>query len=89
MPDKLPDQFSELCTRLAGSVAEKIQESAMELPRNERKRIEAMLENDLPTIVFNSLQKSPTMMTESGLKYLEDHFDKFVEMYVNQLQGKD
>lgn len=86
---EVANQFSELCAKLAGSVSEKIQESSMNLPRNERRRIEAMLENDLPNIVFNSLRKTASLQNEAGLKYLEDHHDKFVQMFVHQLLGKN
>jgi hypothetical protein len=88
MSIELANQFTELCAKLAGRVAEVVQESAMGLPRNERKRIERMLEDDLPNIVFNSMRKTVSLQNETGLKHLTDNFDTFVQMYVNQILGR-
>lgn len=84
----LSSQFEELAVKLASRVAEMIQESSMTLESVERKRIESMLENELPTIVFNSLMKSGSMKTQEGLKYLDDNFEKFALMYYKKILGK-
>jgi hypothetical protein len=89
MSVELANQFTEICTRLAGSVAERVQESTMGLSRNERRRIEKMLEDDLPNIVFNSMRKTVSLQNQEGLDYVQNNFERLVEMYVRKIMGKD
>jgi uncharacterized protein YigA (DUF484 family) len=82
------DQLAGLAVRIAGSVAEKIQERAMQMSREERRKIEEMLEHSLADIVVNAISNTPTFKTTAGLKYAEENFNNIVDMYVQKLTGK-
>lgn len=68
-------------------VAEKLSYASINLDRNERRRINDMIENDLPTVVTNSIAKSPSLNTADGVKYMETHLDEWSNDWTKKFLG--
>ena len=66
------EQLAELAVKLSGMVAERLAYATKDLSPNERAKILNTLEESLPVIIANSITKSPSLHTPSGVKYFEE-----------------
>jgi hypothetical protein len=81
-------QLSELAVRLTGMVAERLAWAARDSDPSDRKRILDMIEGSLPTIITNSIAKSPSLHTASGIEYFEQNLENYAETYAKKFVGQ-
>lgn len=81
-------QLEDYAARLSADVAEQLYNSIKHADPSTKKKLEEMIENDLPKIVVGSFQKSPSLRTPKGMEYLQQNYNKMVDNYTNMILGK-
>lgn len=82
-------QLADLTAKLTGMVAERIAYASKDMAPNERGRILDMIEGQLPSVIANTIAKSPSLHSDSGVKYLEEHLEDWAESWTRKFLGKD
>lgn len=89
MGGEFNQQLSDLTARLCGMVAERVASATRHLDRNTRRQIDDMLENDLPTVVTNTIAKTASLHSAEGVQYMEAHLDDWADDWAKKLIGRD
>jgi len=87
-PGDFNRQLGELATTLAVMVAERLAYWSKDIDPNERRRILDMIEGQLPDIISNSIAKSPSLHSPSGVHYFEENLESFADAYAKKFIGK-
>ena len=87
-PGDFNTQLSDLTIRLSGMVAERLAWWSRDIEPGERKRIMDMIEGQLPSIIANSIAKSPSLHSSSGVAYLEQSLEEYADAYAKKFAGK-
>ena len=87
-PSDFNFQLSELTSKLAGMVAERLSYWSKNLEPNERRRIIEMVENQLPTVIANSVAKSASLHSAGGVEYFEQNLENMADAYAKKFVGK-
>lgn len=87
-PSDFNTQLSDLAVKLAGMVAERLAWASRDMEPGERHRILEMIEGQLPDIISNSLAKSATLHSATGVDYFEENIDSFADAYTKKFLGK-
>lgn len=87
-PGDFNAQLSDLATRLAGMVAERLAWWSRDMNPPERQRILNMIEGQLPDIIANTIAKSPTLHSAQGVEYFEQNLEGFADTYAKKFVGK-
>lgn len=82
-------QLTDLTAKLTGLVAERLAYWTKDMPPNERRRILDMIEGDLPTVVTNTIAKTPSLHSDSGVKYLEENLENWADVWAKRFISKD
>lgn len=77
----LVTQLSELAVELTSKVAELLAYAAKDLPPEHREKIYTMLEDDLPTVVINTLMKTDVLHTKKGIDHLKENLDTYAHQF--------
>ena len=59
------------------------------MPPQERQKIIDMIEDKLPTVVTNSIEKTASLHSAQGVAYLEEHLEEWAESWARKFIGKD
>lgn len=87
-PSDFNQQLSELSVKLAGMVAERLAWAARDKDPSDRHKIMEMIEGNLPTIIANSIAKSPSLHSSSGVAYFEENLENFADAYAKKFVGQ-
>ena len=82
-------QLVELTAKLCSEVAEKLAHWSRDMEPNERQRILRMIEEDLPTVVTNTVGKSAMLHSDAGIKYLSENLESWSTSFARKFIGKD
>jgi hypothetical protein len=82
-------QLGELAAQLAGMVAERLSYWSKDMPASERHRILEMIEGQLPSIIANSIAKSPSLHSAAGVDYFQKNLNNYADAYAKKFIGKD
>lgn len=82
------NQLIDLAVKLSGMVAERLAWASRDMEPNARKRILDMIEGQLPTIIANSIAKTPSLHTASGVEYFEKNLESYAEAYAKKFVGQ-
>jgi hypothetical protein len=74
-------QLTELAVEITIKVAEMLAYAAKNMVPSEREKIHAMLEENLPTVVTNTIFKTTQLHSQQGV----DHLRKNLENYAHQI----
>jgi dTDP-4-dehydrorhamnose reductase len=88
-PGEFNGQLAELTAQLTGMVAERLAAWSKDMDPGERHRILEMIEGQLPDIVINTIAKSPSLHSASGVKYLEENLENWADSWAKRFIGKD
>ena len=88
-PGEFNAQLAELTAKLAGMVAERLAACSKDMDPSERHRILEMIEGQLPDVVINTIAKSPSLHSASGVKYLEENLENWADSWAKRFIGKD
>jgi hypothetical protein len=81
------DQLTELTVRLCGMVAERISYATEKLDPNERRRINHMIEDDLPTVITQTIAKTPSLHSSQGVQYMEKNLNSWADEWTRKFLG--
>jgi hypothetical protein len=87
-PTDFRNQLIELTARLSSNVAEKLAFWSKDMEPRERMRIMDMIEGQLPTVIFNTIQKTPSLHNSEGVAYLERNLDEWSDHFAKKFIGK-
>lgn len=76
----LQTQLTEIAVELTGKVAEMLAYAARDMEPSKREKIYEMLEENLPTVVTNTLFSTRNLHSPKGI----DHLRQNMEYYANQ-----
>ena len=86
----LQTQLEELAVRLTSQVAELLAVAAKTLDDGEkRQKILAMIESDLPTVIVNTLYKTPSLHSPGGIDHLRANLDEYSEQFSRMFLRND
>lgn len=89
LPGEFNTQLAELTVRLSAMVAEKLAYVSRDIDPRQRQQIMDMIENKLPTVIANTIAKTPSLHSDSGVKYLEENIDSWADEWANKFLGRD
>ena len=81
-------QLAELAVKLSGMVAERLAWWRKDVDPSDRRRVLEMIEGQLPDIIANSIAKTPSLHTASGVDYFEENLESFADAYAKKFIGK-
>lgn len=82
-------QLSDLTVQLSSMVAERLAHWSRDLEPNQRRQILNMVESNLPTVIANTIAKTPSLHSASGVQYLEEHLEEWADTWAKKFIGKD
>lgn len=81
-------QLSDLAIKLTGMVAERLAYASRNSDPSDRRRILDMIENKLPTIITNSIAKTPSLHNAGGVEYFEQNLEEYADTYSKKFAGQ-
>ena len=87
-PGDFNTQLGELTAQLAGLVAERLAYWSKDIDPNKRRKIMEMIEGQLPDIIANTVAKSPTLHSATGVEYFEKNLESMADAYAQKFIGK-
>ena len=88
-PGDFQKQLGDLTVQLCAMVAERLAMWSREMPPGERQKVLGMIEEQLPTVVANTIAKTPSLHSASGVQYLEEHLEDWADTWAKKFIGKD
>lgn len=87
-PADFNSQLIDLTVKLSGMVAERLAYWSRDMNPSERRRILDMIEGQLPTIIANTISKSPSLHNAGGVAYFEENLEQYADAYAKKFIGK-
>ena len=88
-PGEFKSQLEELTVQLCGMVSEKLYMATRDMEPVERSRIIYMIEDQLPTVITNSIAKTPSLHSSSGVDYLSQNLETWADSFSRKFLSKD
>lgn len=88
-PGDFNNQLSDLTAQLSTMVAERLAHWSRDIEPRQRQQILDMVENNLPTVIANTIAKTPSLHSASGVQYLEEHLEEWADTWAKKFIGKD
>jgi len=88
-PGDFNSQLAELSARLSVAVAERLAMWSKDMDYNERQRVLRMIEENLPVVISNTIAKTASLHSASGVKYLEEHLDEWADSWAKRFISAD
>lgn len=86
-PGDFKPQLEDLTTRLSAMVAERLAYWSKDIDPSNRKQILDMIENNLPVVISNTIAKTPSLHSPSGVQYLEEHLEDWADTWAKKFIG--
>ena len=88
-PADYQTQLADLTVKLTGMVAERLAYATREMSPSDRTNILNMIEGQLPTVIANTIAKTPSLHSASGVKYLEENLENWADSWTKKFIGKE
>lgn len=89
-PGDFNTQLSDLTVKLTGMVAERLAYWTKDMESAEqRRKVLDMIESQLPTVISNAVAKSPSLHSETGVRYFEENLDNWADTWAKKFIGRD
>lgn len=88
-PGDYKEQLTDLTARLSVMVAERLSYWSKDIDPSQRKKILDMVENNLPTVISNTIAKTPSLHSSAGVQYLEEHLEDWADTWAKKFTGRD
>lgn len=88
-PGDYKPQLAALTEQLCVMVAERLAYWSRDMNPSERNKVLNMIEEQLPTVVTNTIAKTPSLHSSSGVEYLEQHLEDWADTWAKKFIGKD
>lgn len=82
-------QLQELAVELATRTADLLATAAKTLPEPQRAKVYEMIEGDLPTVIVNTLGKTPSLHSPGGIDHLRANLDEYSEQFARSFLRND
>jgi hypothetical protein len=86
MSTNIGTQLEELAVGIVSRVSEMLYVASKDLEPSKREKIVEMIENQLPTVVVNTLFRTTALHTPKGIDHLreniEDYSHQFCQMFI-------
>lgn len=86
MSTNISTQLEELAVSIVTRVSEMLYVASKDLEPSKREKIVEMIENQLPTVVVNTLFRTEALHTPKGIDHLreniEDYSMQFTQMFI-------
>ena len=82
-------QLTELAVQITSRVAEMLAYAARDMEPSKREKIYMMIEENLPTVVVNTLMKTPVLHTPGGVDHLKENIDTYAEQFTRRFINND
>lgn len=82
-------QLQELAVVLATRVAELLSVASKTLEPEKRQKIEEMIEDNLPTVIANTLYKTTALHSSGGIDHLKENLDHYSEQFARMFLRND
>jgi hypothetical protein len=83
-PGEYKSQLVDLSVRLSTGVAERLAMWSKDMDPNERRKVLTMIEEHLPIVIANTIEKTASLHSASGVKYLEEHLDEWADSWARR-----
>jgi hypothetical protein len=81
-------QLGEISVQLAQRVAELLAVAARRLPAEQQARVEAMITDQIPTVISNTLYKTTALHSARGIDHLRSNLEGYAENFARQIMGQ-
>jgi len=88
-PGDFNKQLGDLTAILSVKVAERLAMWSKDMEPRQRQQIMEMVEENLPTVIANTVAKTASLHSASGVAYLESHLDDWADTWAKKFIGKD
>lgn len=88
-PGEFKPQLMQLTSQLSVMVAERLAHWSKDINGSERKRIMDMIEGQLPSVIANTIAKTPSLHSAQGVQYLEEHLDEWADTWAKKFINLD
>jgi len=88
-PGDYKKQLEDLTVLLCQRVAERLAVWSKDLESRDRQNIMEMIESDLPVVISNTIAKTASLHSASGVQYLEQHLDEWADSFAKKFVGSD
>lgn len=82
-------QLQEMAVILATRVADLLATASKGLPPQQKQKITEMIENDLSTVIVNTLYKTTALHSSKGIDHLKENLDTYSEQFARMFLRKD
>jgi len=86
MSTNIGTQLEELAVGIVTRVSEMLYVASKDLEPSKREKILEMIENQLPTVVVNTLMKTTVLHTPKGIDHLRENIEEysmqFTQMFI-------
>lgn len=88
-PGDFNNQLADLTVQLSTMVAERLAYWSRDLEPRQRQQILNMIESNLPTVISNTIAKTPSLHSASGVQYLEEHLEEWADTWAKKFIGRE
>lgn len=88
-PGDFNNQLTDLTVQLSAMVAERLAHWSRDLEPRQRQQILNMIESNLPTVIANTIAKTPSLHSASGVQYLEEHLEEWADTWAKKFIGRE
>lgn len=88
-PGDFNSQLASLTSMLSVMVAERLAHWSRDIDPRQRQQILDMVETNLPTVIANTIAKTTSLHSASGVQYLEEHLEDWADAWAKKFIGKD
>lgn len=81
--------LTEIAVDITNQLAERLAHAAQNMQPADRQRIMAMIEEQLPTVVTNTLFKTTVLHTPKGIDHLRENQNQYAEQILQMLIKND
>lgn len=85
----LQTQLTEIAVELTGKVAEMLAYAAKDMEPRKRENLYEMLEESLPTVVTNTLFRTPTLHSPKGIDHLKANMETYAHQFAQSFIKND
>ena len=82
-------KLQEMAVVISTRVAELLAVASKDLPPPQKEKITEMLENDLATVITNTLYKTTALHSPKGIDHLKENIDNYSEQFARMFLRND
>lgn len=89
MSTNIGTQLEELAVGIVSRVSEMLYVASKDLEPSKREKILEMIENQLPTVVVNTLMKTTVLHTPKGIDHLRENIEEYSMQFAQSFLRND